>query len=1171
MAEILTQQQQMAVNDRGGNLLISAAAGSGKTKVLVDRLMRYLMDETDPANLDEFLIITYTKAAATELRAKIAAKLTDAIAQEPKNRHLQQQMQRLYLTKISTVHAFCGDLLREYAYRLDISSDFRVADESECLELQLRVIEKILDDAYSAESIDTDFYAFVDTQGLGRDDRQIPELILKVYNSARCHLHPQEWLDGCVSAQTVSDIADAADTVWGAYLVSELHAFLDLQVQAIERCIESAMMADGFEKPVALLQSTISQLEHLRSCTRWNAVRDGLNLSYGRLVFPKKCSDPILAEQIKAVRAACKKGIERFSRKFANSSERILMDVSSSSAAICGLVNLVKDFADAYAKLKHSRHILDFGDLEHKTLDLLVGKRREGPTAIALEISKRFREIMVDEYQDSNSVQDAIFSSLTTNRSNCFMVGDVKQSIYQFRLADPDIFLQKYQRFVPAEEAMAGQNRKILLSSNFRSGGAVISAVNDVFSFCMSPRVGGLHYGKDEALREGIPHCQLDEPEIELHGINVHADTYAEEAAFASERVRQLLDGHHMVREGDTVRPIRPEDIVILLRSPGSVGRDFQIALESSGIPCTMGGSVDLLQTEEVGTLHALLQIICNPLQDIPLLTVLTSRLYCFTADELAQFRSGNQRGSIYGALCASQMPKAKMFVRTLMALRSGARMKRLTEIIGMIFTVTRLDSVYASLPDGDDCMENLQSFCQLADAYASSGRGELSDFLEQLASQAERGIIAPGDDGPGKAVTIMSIHKSKGLEFPVVFLCGLSRAFNRESARAAVLCDKELGIGLSCVDTRNRIRYPSIAKSAIATKMVKESLSEEMRVLYVAMTRAKDRLIMSYASAHLAAELTDLAMQLDICSPELLASEADCPGKWILMAALQRTESGALFELGGYTNAKKVSSYPWLVRIAQAGSDGCCEVPEYTEKKDLHPQIIARIKDSLAFCYPYISDTQTPSKQTATQLKGREKDQEAAEFALVSQHHNFTWREPSFSRNKIDGRAYGNAIHTVMQYIHYEACSNVAGVKSEVKRLVDQAYISQECGTLVDCNKILQFFTSDLGIKVRTAPEVLREFKFSILTDAGQSASSDDMDKVLLQGVVDCAVVEPDGITIIDFKTDFATEGSVPDILKKYRTQVCAYADALSRIYELPIKEKQIYLFSLGRFVEVI
>ena len=344
MADKLTPQQRMAVQNRGGKLLVSAAAGSGKTKVLVDRLLTYLQDPMNPANVDDFLIITYTKAAAAELRGKIAAKLTEAIAQNPENQHLQRQMQRLYLAKISTVHAFCADILREYAYRLDIPADFRVADETECTELQTIVLDMLLEEAYAATGESTDFHAFIDSQGLGRDDRQIPQIILQVYQSARCHLDPEAWLHWCMTAGDWEHLTDAGETLWGQYLISDLHDYLDLHIDALQQCLKQAECADGMEKPAALLSSTISQLSAFRACATWDAIVNFGAIDYGRLVFSKKCTDLTLAEQIKAVRNACKKGIDSKRKCFADASSQVLQDLQGSASAVRGLDALVKQF-----------------------------------------------------------------------------------------------------------------------------------------------------------------------------------------------------------------------------------------------------------------------------------------------------------------------------------------------------------------------------------------------------------------------------------------------------------------------------------------------------------------------------------------------------------------------------------------------------------------------------------------------------------------------------------------------------------------------------------------------------------------------------------------------------------------------------------------------------------
>ena len=1169
MAEKLTRQQQMAVDDRGGRLLVSAAAGSGKTKVLVDRLLKYIQDPVDPANVDDFLMITYTKAAAAELRGKIAAKLSEHVAQDPGNRHLQRQLQRLYLAKISTVHGFCADILREYAYRVDVPGDFRVGDESECIQLRTAALDQVLERAYAEVAADPDFRAFVDTQGMGRTDSLIPEIIQRVYDSALCHIDPEEWCRQCVENAIASNTDDPAQTVWGAYLLQDLRFCLDGHISAIRRCVDALQGMTGMEKPAALMNDTLYQLEKLRQCSTWDQVVRHKDIDYGRLTFPKKFDDPAVTEPIKAVRTACKEQLQKKLRVFSDPADKVLLDLQNSAAAARGLISLVKQFSAAYAALKRSRRILDFSDLEQRSLDLLLGKKRSAPTAVAREIEERFREIMVDEYQDSNGVQDAIFCALTQRKQNLFMVGDVKQSIYQFRLADPGIFLEKYASYVPAEEAVPGQGRKILLSSNFRSGGGVIEAVNFVFERCASQTVGGMDYGEEEALREGIPHLPLPDAEVELHALQVQEDTYAEEAAFVAERICQLLDGKHLIRSGDSLRPICPEDIVILLRSPGSVGMEFQYALEQRGIRCASGSGMDLLLTEEVATLRAILQIISNPRQDIPLLTALASPVFGFSADDLAKLRAGNKGCCIYEALCTQQRVDCSDFLTILGELRKASAMSTLPELMERIFRLTRLDAVYSACPDGQIRKENLQSFYQLAVDYAALGTGNLDSFLLYLDSLGNRGLSAASDASAAGCVTIMSIHKSKGLEFPVVFLCGLSRRFNQDSLRESVLCHKELGLGLSCVDAQNRVRYPALSKSAIAAKLHADGVSEELRVLYVAMTRARDRLIMTYASDSLDKELKDLSMRMDFTGKEWITSDVSCPGQWILYSALQRTEAGEFFALGGKPSETVSVGSPWKITVQQAEITEAApeEIVSDTVSGGLDPEVLEQIAAQLSFRYAHSGATKTPSKQTATQRKGRQKDMEAEEDAGTLKYIKRDWRKPAFREEQRRGKDYGSAIHAVLQYIRYESCSSLTGIREEIQRLVEEGYVSAEYGNLVDAEKLERFFASDFGCKVRNGGEVLREFKFSILDDAGQYGPDLEGEQVLLQGVVDCALVEEDGITVIDFKTDYVTEETLPSVADSYATQVQTYADALQRIFERPVKAKALYFFCLDRY----
>lgn len=1163
----LTEQQSLAATNRGGNLLVSAAAGSGKTKVLVERLMLYLSDSENPANIDDFLIITYTRAAASELRSKIADELNERIAANPGNRRLRNQLQRLYLAKISTVHSFCADLLKEQAYRLDIPGDFRIAEEEEGQVLRQQVLERLLDEAYDSEVMDEDFQAFIDSQEMGRGDDNLAKIILDLYDSAICHKEPSAWLHKCLEEMDVSGKTDCLQTIWGKYLFEDLQTHLKLHLNAMTKCAALAKSVDASEKPLAVFENDIAWLTRLMECKTWDDVVCAGNHTFDRLTFSKKFGDPALQEQMKAVRSAFKAGITGRLERFKQPSCELLDQLMAVLPAARGLIHLVESFIQAFSRKKRQLRIMDYSDLEHKTLDLLLGKNHVGPTALANELSSRYREIMVDEFQDSNEVQDGIFHSLTSQKHNCFMVGDVKQSIYQFRLADPEIFLEKFLSFPDAEKAKEGEGRKVLLSKNFRSSAGVIEAVNHVCNLCMSPDVGGIAYTEKERLYAGRTTLNCGEPEVSFYAINVAEDTYGEEATFVAKKILELTDGSHYISDNDGKRPITLDDIAIILRSPGSVGMDFVSALHNFGIPAYIGKGANLLLEEEVATLRSLLQAISNPQLDIPLVAVLTSRVFAFSASELAEIRAGNRTISIFDSLCASSHPKAALFVEKLNYLRQYSRMHALSELILEIFRICNFDSIFAADQAGFERIENLQTFSKLLSSFEATGHRTLEQLLEYLNALEERGISTADSAKPSGTVEILSVHKSKGLEYPVVFLCGLSRSFNTSDAYEQLLRHKHLGLGLSFVNSEKRIRFPTLAKKAISKRILSDNLSQEMLVLYVAMTRARDRLIMTYAVSNLDKQISEIVNRMDLSDPLLLTTTATCPGDWILYSVLHRSESGPLFQLGGYPACRSVSEIPWHVEVVDGGTLSVYgNAVERTEDK-MPEDAFDTISKSLSFVYPYRNATVIPSKLTATELKGRKVDDEVAQNAETRKRRSAYWRRPTEAEGQ--GTAYGTALHAVMQFIRYEACQTTQQVQAELSRLVAEEFISQQQANAVDVESIVAFFKTDIGMKAMTG-NVLREFKFTVLQDVSVYFENSTDDQILLQGVVDLAILEEDGITVVDFKTDRVTADTVNAVAHGYFPQVLSYSRALEQIYEKPVKQSLLYFFRTGTFIDV-
>ncbi len=1173
MAEIkLTKDQWAAVHIRGGNLLVSAAAGSGKTKVLVDRLMAYLCDPEDPANIDDFLIITYTKAAASELRGKISSELSQRLAAQPENRHLQKQMQRIYLAKISTVHAFCGDLLREFACTLGLPGDFRVAEENEMAELRQQALDATLEEAYQKIDQEAALQAFVNTLGLGRDDRSVPQLIQKVYDSARCHLRPEAWLLDCEEKAGAKDAAEPGQTPWGAYLLQELHTFLEEEIQTFASLQKEAQADDTLQKAAVVFAKNLAQLEALQKCESWDEVVAGKIVDFGRMAAIRAPSDPMRWEQMKAIRKESWEAVKQRQSEFYGTSQEVLADLRQTGLALSGLFGLVRAFSKRFAQEKERRRLLDFSDLEHKTVSLLLGKQATGPTAAAREIASRFREVMVDEYQDTNQVQDSIFAALTDKRRNCFLVGDVKQSIYRFRLADPGIFREKADAYKPLNQAKENESRKIFLSENFRSGGGVLAAANEVFDCAMSRKVGGVDYGEQERLKEGVPHEPLPQPEIELHCLELSEAEDVEkdqaEAAFVARRIARLLQEETYIRDQDGLRRVQPGDIVILMRSPGSAGGYYGKALAKLGIPCKTGGQEDLLKAPEICVLRSLLQVIDNPYQDIPLLAALGSPVFGFTADRLGKIRGAHPSGSFYEALQEGE--DGKGFCRKLERLRQSAKLDTLAGLVQRIWSETGMDTIYRSMQGGEKRLQNLRSFFQKAAAFEERGRKDLQQFLAYLDSLEEKGLFGEEEGDGADAVQLMSIHKSKGLEFPVVILADLARGFNRADLQSSVLIDPELGVGCGVVDKKNRVRYPSIAKLAIARKLAAENLSEELRVLYVAMTRAKDMLIMTCASKRLKGELERIAGQMELPNCPRLSRQAGCLGHWTLMCAMTRTEAGELFALAGRPQELQVRDNVWKIEVHTSGESWRLEparpVAEAAEALPEEADLQA-----MGFSYDHRAACLAPSKLTATQLKGRNLDAEAAEAAPGEKKIRPSWRKPAFlDAGKPTGREIGIATHLAMQFIRYEVCGTEEGVAAELRRLEAEEFLTARQAKLVDQKKILHFFATPLGKRLMSGENVLREFKFSLLEPGEKYHDALAGEEIMLQGVVDCCLLEPDGITILDFKTDRVGAAGTRPLAKRYEAQVRAYGEALQRIFKKPVIALYLYFFD-GEILESI
>ncbi len=1188
MAEKLTNEQQSAVDSRERSLLVSAAAGSGKTKVLVERLFSYV--EREGANLDDFLIITYTRAAASELRGKIAKALNERMERDPGNYHLRQQMLRVYRADIKTVDAFCTSLLRENCHLLGedarghaLRPDFRVLDENEAEVLRGRVLARTLEDFY--DHLTSGGTLLADTLGAGRDDSALEQLVLELHAKLQAQPYEDKWLDAQRAFwRAVPEKIE--DTPYGKILLNEVgrkarHCKSLLQRAAQEMCANDALN----QKYAPAFLDASYQLEALEGkiAQGWDAAR-GVTIAFPRLAAVKDSDGGEMKARMKGLWDNCKETVKGFAELFAASSDEAVEDLRTMAPAMLALIDLTADFSRRYNEEKRRRNAADFSDQEHEAIRLLVGKNGE-PTELAALVSTRYREIMVDEYQDTNEVQNRIFDAISCKGENLFTVGDVKQSIYRFRLADPRIFLQHYNPCPPLAAADEHESAKLLLSRNFRSRREVLEATNFVFRNVLSREMGELDYGEDEMLRPGASYAESSVCGAEFHLLDLPTQTGEHrvraseaEAAFVADYIRNMLSSEFPVQDDKTreLRPVREEDIVILMRSPSTRLLDYRRALESRGIRCAADAGEDFFASMEIAVLFSFLQVIDNPRQDVPLIAVLRSPLFGFVPDELAALRSQQRTGDFYDALLLGEDGHSRAFLAVLRSLRDSAAHLSVRELLSEIYRKCNVLGVFGAMHRGAERKENLLAFLELSEDFARAGRQGLFDFVRTLREQLASGeAAAMQTTHASSGVRIMSIHKSKGLEFPVVILSDLARRFSNMDFQSSVLVHPQLGLGPVCVDARRHIQYPTIARQALERTLRREAKAEELRVLYVAMTRAKEKLIMVHTQANAGGRVADL-MALSDCPvlPEAVDS-GKCMGDWIMLPLLQRSEAGALRAFAGQNSEGRffAEETPWTVCVhdglqfaAPAQQSDAAEEERAPQREELPADFAA-----LSYRYPYAEQTAFPAKLTATQLKGRAIDEEISEnTTLPPRLRNLC--KPKFLAGKtaLTGAERGTALHLVMQDLDFFCEPNEQSVREQIEKLRAQRKLTDEQANAVDVRAIVRFLRSDLAARIRKSKQVEREYRFSLLRPVRDFSSLDADDSVLLQGVVDCFFEEDGELVVVDFKTDHVSRAQLDERAEHYRPQLEAYSMALTRVMGKKVKEKVLYFFSAGEEVRL-
>lgn len=1174
----LTKEQAAVVHDRGGELLVSAAAGSGKTRVLVERLLERVEAGAD---LDRFLVITFTKAAAAELRLKILDALHQRLAEQPENRHLRRQTTLVYRTKISTIDSFCTDFLRESGHQLDIDPDFRVADQTEADLLRRQTLDRVLESHY--EHIDDDFSALMDAFSAGQDDERLRTMVLSIHEKIQSHDDPRRWLTEQGQRFDVSHTRDVGETDWGDLLLRDTKKQVDYWSRRLCETLDLMQGDHVLELNYGdSIRQTMDDLDDYSEALDrgWDSARALCTVSYPTLGRKRGVQDKIAQERVKKIREDCKKATQKLEERFDADSAELLEELNAVRKPVLALFALVQEFDDAFAAAKRRRKLLDFSDLEHITAAALRGTDGE-PTELARRWQSRFDEVMVDEYQDTNQIQNAIFDALTDGGQNLFQVGDVKQSIYRFRQADPTIFLKKYENFRHAAEAKEGQSRKLILSRNFRSRKSVLDAVNFVFTHLMSRDFGELDYGADQMLNhpefEDVPLPDdvteldiVDCGEVEQDETEAKVPRDDIEARFVAKRVHELLTQPFMIAEGGAARPVRPEDIALLYRSPNSIRSYLTRALDGWNIPWQIDSTEDCFATTEVQVAVSYLQIVDNPRQDVPLISVLRSPVYGFTGDELAMLRSGHREGDFYDCVLAGAeggSEKCARFLSDLTTLRSRMSDTTCAQLLWSIYDDLGLRSLFAAMPGGQRREDNLLAFYNYARSFERGGHRGVFALVTELRRLVESGNTPlMNTTTVGSGVRIMSIHRSKGLEFPVVILGGLSRGYNKQDENSPMLFHSDLGIGPKRLDARLRMEYPTIARTAVRLKLDREMKAEELRLLYVAMTRARDKLIMVMSDRKAQDKLRKMASVAGPHpDPEALMQQPSM-GDCMLLPILARFDAAHL--LGGESvEEHALADDRWDIRLVTA--DNSLFAPETVEKmaETAQEQTAGAESDlsGLTWRYPYQAVTEMPSKVTATQLKGRALDEEAAaETARPPRPMEF--RRPDFiqKRRGLTSAQRGTAVHAVMQLADLDKVSTAALVREEIARLVSGHWLTPEQGEAVPAWMVASFWSSQLGQEaLRHRDTLKREQKFSILADAALcDAAAPAGEQVLLQGVIDCCFETEEGLVVVDFKTDYVNPGEEAAKAETYRTQLEVYTRALSEITGKDVIRRYLWFF---------
>lgn len=1226
MAEVKwTNEQLQAIQEKDSNILVAAAAGSGKTAVLVERIIHKIIDEQ--MDIDKILVVTFTNAAASEMRERILEAIYKKLEENPENVHLQRQIILLNKASICTIHSFCLDVIHNHFYEIDLPSNFKIADTAEIDLLKQEVLDDLFEQKYTEN--DKDFIELLENYTNYRGDEALQELVLKIYKFIQSSPFPIKWLQEKLELLKIED-KDISKTVWGKLIIQTVEDDIQESIMQLEAIKSKMALYPEMTKFYQKICEDLIILKDLQNYNSWDELYIKLlNFNFSKWPVDKKVTND-LKEDSKEIRDKVKKHIkEKTAKLLSCSQEQAVKDLKIITPILEKLANLVTEFTKNFAEKKKEKNCIDFNDIEHFALKILLDENNN-PTEVAKKYKEKFEEIAIDEYQDSNLVQEAILTSISKG-NNIFMVGDVKQSIYKFRQARPELFLQKYDEYKNKEEKTQEDNLKIQLFRNFRSRQNILNITNLVFESIMSKELGDINYNENEYLNYGANYPEPEEIKnyagiAELDIIDLKEDesiTAFEgeedeeeqerveddvlEAKFVANKIQELLNSDYMVFDKKLgYRKIRPKDIVILLRATSNLSPIYEKEISDLELPVFSDTSGTYLDTVEIQTILSVLKIIDNPLQDIPLVVVLRSSICNFTDNDLITIRLTDRNCNFYEALiktriiCDSDLKdKIESFLEKLEKWKSISQYMPLDEFIWQIYLDTGYYQYVGLLPNGAMRQANLKTLFEKAKQYEKAsfkGLFNFIQFIDKLKKQngdlASAKLIGENED----VIRIMSIHKSKGLEFPVVFLCNSHKKFNMQDLNDNILLHQDIGFGPTIMDTTRKIKYSSIAKDAIKLKMKQETLSEEQRILYVALTRAKEKLYITGRSKDFTKYVQDKNKVLEMYESENIKLDAKLMKKansyldWIMYVYLFNqgrtiTLKGEQYKLSDIITLNVSNKKDLLKALAKE------EVVEQIDLKEKIEQILKNkseeenkkseqaLKELLEWKYDYIVDTTLPTKSSVTKIKQEkiklEEMLKGIESEEVEYKKSYT---PKFMQEdkKISNAEKGTLVHLCIQRLDERKDYGLKDIQNMILNLVEKEIITKNEADAIDVNLIYQYTKSQLFEELRQAKEVHKEQPFYINIPAKDVVSEAENSKknILVQGIIDLYYIDKnDNLVLIDFKTDYISQepNAKEKILEKYKVQLEIYKTALEQALGRKVDKTALCLVKDKYYLEIL